>query len=343
MNKIKNKLRTAVVGLGRIGWQYHLPQITANDGFELVGVADPLQERLDEAKKIFGANGYQDYLEMLKVEKPDLVVIASPTKFHCSQAIEAFANGCDVFCEKPVVLNLDEMDKIIEAKEKHNRKFMAYQPHRGFKETITLQHILSLGLLGPVYMHKRCSSAYARRSDWQAFKSNGGGMLYNYGSHFIDQLVYLAQSNLSNITCIARAIATLGDAEDVVKVLMETEKGMILDLDINMATAFEMIPWQVYGHYGTAILNHNVWRVKYFNPDELEDINVQSTLAAEGRSYANGEKIPWRLKEFNTEDFQPLDYYEKCYRYFALGEKPFVDISESRRLVETIEKCKKSL
>jgi scyllo-inositol 2-dehydrogenase (NADP+) len=219
---------------------------------------------------------------------------------------------------------------------------MAYQPHRGVRETIALQHILSLGLLGHIYMHKRCSSAYARRSDWQAFKSNGGGMLYNYGSHFIDQLVYLAQSNVDNIRCFTRTIASLGDAEDVVKVLMETEKGMILDLDINMASAFEMVPWQVYGHYGTAVLNHDVWRVKYFDPQELEEVSLQSTLAAEDRSYGNGEKIPWRLKEFKIEDFEQLDYYEKCYGYFALNDKPFVDISESRKLVEVIEMCKKN-
>ncbi len=66
-------MKTAVVGLGRIGWQFHLPQIASHEGFELVGVADPLQERLDEAKKIYGVNGYQNYSDMLKAEKPRLV------------------------------------------------------------------------------------------------------------------------------------------------------------------------------------------------------------------------------------------------------------------------------
>jgi scyllo-inositol 2-dehydrogenase (NADP+) len=339
MQDIK-KIKTAVVGLGRIGWQFHLPQIASHEGFELVGVTDPLQERLDEAKKIYGVNGYQNYSDMLKAEKPRLVVVASPTKFHCEQTVQAFENGCDVFCEKPVVLSLAEMRKILEYKQSRNRKFMAYQPHRGYRETVALQHILSLGLLGDVYMHKRACSAYARRSDWQAFISHGGGMLNNYGTHFIDQLVYLAKSEIVDIKCQTQKIASLGDAEDVVKVLMVASNGIILDLDINMATAFQMTPWQVYGNHGTAVLNHNVWQVKFFNPDELEDVNVQSTLAAEGRSYANGEKIPWRLKEFDIEDFEPVCYYDKCYDYFSLGKEPFVDIEESRLLLEIIEKCR---
>ncbi len=185
------QLRIAVVGLGRIGWQFHLPAITSHQGFCLAAVADPLPERLEEAKNTFGAKGYCDYEQMLTVEKPDVVVIASPTKFHCAQIVKAFECGCDVFCEKPVVLNLSEMDIIISSQKKHGRKFMAYQPHRSFSDIVCLKHIISLGLLGRIYMIKRCCTDFNRRSDWQAFRSYGGGMLNNYGSHFIDQLLHL--------------------------------------------------------------------------------------------------------------------------------------------------------
>ena len=333
-------LKVAVVGLGRIGWQYHLPEIKAHCGFELAAVADPLQSRLDEAKTEYGARGYIDYSQMLQAEKLDLVVIASPTQFHCEQIIMAFESGCDVFCEKPVAPNLEQMNAIIEAKNKYCKKFMAYQPHRAVAEAVALKHIISEGFLGQIYMHKRVCAAYNRRSDWQAFKSNGGGMLNNYGSHFIDQLVYFADSKVIDTRCLTRKIATLGDADDVVRILMQTDAGILLDLDINMASAFDSNCWQVYGNYGTAFLNHNIWRIKYFNPCELEDVNIQTTLAAQGRSYSNGEKIPWRLKEFNTEDFTPIDYYNKCYDYFAVDEKPFVDIMESYNLIELIEKCR---
>ncbi len=336
------QLRTAVVGLGRIGWQFHLPEISSNKGFQLVAVVDPLTERLTQSERAFGIKGYSDYQDMLASEKPDLVVIASPTKFHCEQAVMAFEHGCDVFCEKPVVLDLREMDVIIESQRRFGRKFMVYQPHRACSDIVCLKYIISLGLLGRIYMIKRCCSAFRRRNDWQALKTNGGGMLNNYGSHYIDQLLYLTDRPISDIKCIRRNIVSLGDAEDVVKIVMETDDDMILDVDINMASAFEMHPWQVLADNGSAVLdvNSNMWVVKYFVPDELQDVFINAGLAAKGRSYSNGETIPWRLKEFRLSDFAPIDYYQKCYEYFALDDEPFIDIDESRRLIEVIEKSR---
>ncbi|MFI4911640.1 MAG: Gfo/Idh/MocA family protein [Sedimentisphaeraceae bacterium JB056] len=342
MQQQVKQLRTAVIGLGRIGWQFHLPQLKAHKEFELTAVVDKLPERLQEAYDEYSVKGYTDYIEMLEKEKPDLVVIASPTKFHKQHVLDSFKYGCDVFCEKPVVSTAAEMDEIIEAKERMGRKFMAYQPHRGYNDIVSLKHIMSLGVLGRIYMIKRSCSAFTRRSDWQAFLINGGGMLNNYGSHFIDQLLYLAGSDISASKCITKKIACLGDADDVVKAVFETENGLVLDLDINMACAFEMRPWQVLGDCGSAVLDHdsNMWRVKYFVPEELQNVPICKELAAEGRSYTNGETIPWRLKEFKLDKFDPVDYYGKCYEYFALDNKPFVDITESKRLIDVIENCR---
>lgn len=340
-NKVK-KLKTAVVGLGRIGWQFHVPEIASHEGFEFIAVADLMVDRIQEAEKKYNVKGYTNYEEMLRLERPDLVVIASPTKFHCEQTCLAFEHGADVFCEKPVALSVSEMDKIIESMNANGRKFMAYQPHRGYNDIVCLKHILDQNLIGDIYMIKRSISNFIRRNDWQAFLANGGGMLNNYGSHFIDQLMYIAQSRAEYMKCFTRKIACLGDADDVVKFLLLTENGLIMDLDINSASAFDMRPWHVFGKYGSAILDYDskIWKVKYYLPEELESLSIQSALAAEGRSYSNGERLPWRFKEYHLSDFDPLDYYSKCYDYFGLDKKPFVDITESRQLVSMVETCR---
>ena len=95
-------LRTAVVGAGRIGWMFHIPQALQHEGFDLIAVVDPLQERLDEVEAEFGVKGCLEYDELLQSVELDLVVIASPTPFHADQAIAAFERGCDVFCDKPM-------------------------------------------------------------------------------------------------------------------------------------------------------------------------------------------------------------------------------------------------
>jgi len=84
-------------------------------------------------------------------------------------------------------------------------------------------------------MIKYARSSYIRRNDWQTQKRYGGGMLNNYGAHAIDQLLYITGSKAADISCRLRRIATLGDADDVVKAVIETDNGIILDIDINMA------------------------------------------------------------------------------------------------------------
>ena len=245
-------LRTVVVGLGRIGWHFHLPAIRDHEGFELVGVVDPLEERRQEALEEFGARGYGDLAACMARARPDLVVLASPTPFHCEQALAAFAAGGDVFCDKPMAASLEEADRMVEGARQNGRRLMVYQPQRGGREVVALKQILRRDLIGPVYTIKNRRTLYARRNDWQAFRAHGGGMLNNYGAHVIDACLHVAGSPARHITCHLRTVASLGDADDVVKALIETESGVLVDIDINMATAHPMVPrWHVIGERGS--------------------------------------------------------------------------------------------
>jgi len=335
-------LRTAVIGLGRIGWRFHVPQVAQHDGFDLVAVVDPLQERLDEAKAEFGAKGYTDCDALWAGEELDLLVIASPTKFHAEHAIAGFEHGCNVFCDKPMAPTLADADRMIAAMKEHNRKLMIYQPHRANSETVALREILRRGIIGQMYMMKSTRVAYARRNDWQAFRKHGGGMLNNYGAHYIDQSLYVSGSRAKRITCALRTIASLGDADDVVKAIIETEDGAILDIDINMASAHSMPPCQVLGEYGSLVLSEGAWRARFFRPEELADVNTQDGLAALDRRYGSGETIPWQEKVFPLSDFQAVDFYKNCYDYFALDGAPFVPIEETREVMRVMDICRKS-
>jgi scyllo-inositol 2-dehydrogenase (NADP+) len=337
-------LRTAVLGLGRIGWQFHIPQILEHEGFDLVAVVDPLQERRDEARSAFGVEGYSSAGALLDQVQLDLLVIASPTPFHADQAIAAFEHGCDVFCDKPMAPSLAEADRMIAAMKEHERKLMIYQPHRAGVDAVSLREILRQDLIGQVYMIKRANSAFARRNDWQAFRKNGGGMLNNYGAHYVDQLLYLSGSRARRATCSLRTIASLGDADDVVKVVIETENGTILDLDINQAAAHPIPAWQILGTRGSIVLDEaeQAWQVRFFRQEDLADVGIQEGFAAEQRRYGSGETIPWQEKSFALADVQAIDYYQKCYEYFALGDEPFVPVAETREVMRVLEECRES-
>ena len=337
-----NKLRVGMIGLGRIGWQFHLPQMQTHGGFELVAAVDPLAQRRDEALAKYGTTGYADVESMLAAEELDLVVIASPTPYHMDQALAAFEAGCDVFCDKPMAVSLEQVDRMIEAMKAHGRKMMIYQPHRTYVHTVVLKHILAKGLIGPLFMIKRSLSMYRRRHDWQAFSKHGGGMLRNFGVHAIDQVMYLADEGIKHISCCdLRTIASLGDADDVVKAVLETDSGILLDVDINMAAAHPFPQFHILGKYGSIIYDQadKAMKVKYCKPEELEDRSADASMAAEGRQYLSDEVITWHEESYPLSDFQQIDYYQKCYDYFAEDSPPFLPIAQSRELLRVIEAC----
>jgi len=334
-------LRTALIGLGRIGWQYHLPSIVDNPGFEAVAVVDPLAERRQEARDAYGVPGFEDHASMLSEVRPDLVVIASPTPFHLAQALDAFAAGCDVFCDKPIATCLEDAEKMLDAAEQQGIKFMSYQPHRTHPDYVALLDILGRDLIGTVYMIKAARTRWRRRNDWQAWRKNGGGMLYNYGAHMIDQLLHVTQSRAKTVSCSLRSVATLGDADDVVKAVVETDTGVILDMDINQAAAWPVPKWHVFGHRGGAVydVQQRAWRLHYYLEGDIEDLSLQQGLAAEGRIYKVGEISNWREEVFPVANYEAVDFYEKCYEYFAMDGAPLVSIAETRELMRVLDEC----
>ncbi|MBN1641252.1 MAG: Gfo/Idh/MocA family oxidoreductase [Anaerolineae bacterium] len=335
-------LRTGIVGLGRIGWQFHAPQAAAHAGFALVAAVDPLEARREEAVARYGVRAYATYEEMLAAEALDLVVIASPTPFHVEQALAAFAQGCDVFCDKPMAPTLADADRVIDAARASGRKLMVYQPHRARADVVALRQILAEGWIGPLYMCKCARTAYIRRNDWQAFRAYGGGMLNNYGAHFVDLLLYLAGSRARRVSCAMRTVASLGDAEDVIKAVIETEDGAILDLDINMASAHPMPEWHVLGQRGSIVYDEaqRAWHVRYYRAGTLGEGIVYRELAAPGRRYGNVETIPWEERTVPVAREGGIDYYAQCYAFFAEDKPPFVPVEETREVMRVLDLCR---
>lgn len=335
-------MRAALIGLGRIGWDFHLPELQRHRTFSLCAVADVNTNRLQEAKEKFGIQGYLDYREMLEKESPELVVIASPTIFHEEQAIESMRAGADVLLDKPMAIGYAAALRIAAVQRETGKKLVVYQPHRFSPETSLARRIIASGKLGEIYAMKCARCNFVRRNDWQAFREYGGGMLNNYGAHHIDQLLYLAGEKIDSVYCRTKKIASLGDADDVVKVVMQTETGKILDIDINQATAIPINPLMIFGSRGTASLEMveegEVLRIRYFEEADLEDTAVSKELAAANRTYP-ADRIPWKEELIPVTESDAVDFYAACESFFAAdGESP-VPLQETVYLMELIDRC----
>ena len=336
---MSEKIGVVVVGLGRIGWQFHFKEALASEHFDLLAVVDPLKDRVDEAIGKSGCRGYATYEEMLATESPDVIALATPTTFHESQTCQAIEHGCHVILEKPMTTSVDSADRMIAAARSADRRIFVYQPHRLTAETATVCRIIESGHLGRIFSIKRSVFRFVRRNDWQSLKKNSGGMLNNYGAHYIDQLLYLAgHPDIADIRCRLWAAATMGDADDVVRVWMTTEDRVLLDLEINQASALSLPGWHICGEYGTVVGSGSTFELKYYDPDQADPLEVKEG-AAPGRSYDNKDRLPWIDSAIEVEG-DTLDFYANIHDVLNGRAEPYIPIEQTCELMRIMEHCR---
>lgn len=180
-------VKAGVIGLGRSGWYLHaLVMKGMPDRFEVTAVSDPLEERRNEAVQELGCTAYADPEQLIHDDRIELVVVATPSHTHADLAVRALEAGKHVLVEKPMCMNVEEADRMIEAAEKNDRLLTAYQLRRLDPDYIRLKEIIDSGILGPLVLVKLARNSYRRRNDWQTLRKFGGGMLNNWGSHIVD-------------------------------------------------------------------------------------------------------------------------------------------------------------
>lgn len=107
-------VRTAIIGLGKVAEQIHLPACRAVEQIEIVAGSDPRVERRRALQQRFGLPAvYDDSREMLEREQPELVIIGTPPQSHKDFCLLAVRHGADVLCEKPFVPSVADADDII--------------------------------------------------------------------------------------------------------------------------------------------------------------------------------------------------------------------------------------
>ena len=162
----------------------------------------------------------------------------------------------------------------------------------------------------------------------------------NYGAHYIDQLLALTKAHVAEAFCFTDAVATLGDAEDVVECLLKTKEGVLLSVSINEASTFPHTPWEIFGEYGTAVFDaaSRTFRITRCDPASLPDTKASKSLAAKNRSYHSGEVIEWISEEISLSP--AVNYYDHCADYFCKNKPPFLPLEESVALIKLLNSLK---
>ena len=171
---------------------------------------------------------FLDSIEDAYEQKPDLVVISSPTANHAKDIIQAIENGADVFVEKPGAANLLEAKSVADAIKKNGSSFFISYQRRFHPLIKRLEHVLSEDLLGEIMSIKIDVNSYV--PDWHPYedfmelyackKSLGGGVLRTE-IHEIDLLLWLFGSPVE----LKASGGCLGpfelDVEDTAEVILD--------------------------------------------------------------------------------------------------------------------------
>jgi predicted dehydrogenase len=339
----KKQVRFGVAGLGRIGWSFHCRSIARHPDVALAAVTDVDPGRREEAERVYGVPTFADFGEMLSQADLDAVVVATPTHLHRSMAEAAFRAGCDVFLEKPMAPDLAQAAAIVRAAKRHERILTVYQPLRASAYFQHLRRILESGVIGRVYHVRTGTFTYARRDDWQSLRKYGGGMLNNYGAHSLDQLLQLVGYDVKRVFCTLRVVASLGDADDVVKVVFDTKQGTLAELDVNQASVISPFVFEAWGTSGAVSVSRDRDKitVRSFDPRSLKPKTLNRSLASTDRRYPYDE-VPVREEVIPVDHSLEVDVYADLARAIRTRRAPFVKPEEPLAVMKLIARCRES-
>ena len=210
-------LKIGIIGCGGISRQ-HIEAYNKNPDVEVYALCDINEERVKAMGEKYGIDRlYTSADEMLKLAEIDAVSICTWNSAHAPCTIAALNAGKHVLCEKPMAMNAEEAQTMIDAAEKAGKLLMIGFARRYGSDCLILENFLKQDYFGEIYYAK---ATYLRRKGfpggWFGDKSrSGGGPLIDLGVHVIDLAKYI-MGNHKPVSVYGATFHKLGDRKDVI-------------------------------------------------------------------------------------------------------------------------------
>ena len=190
-----SKVRIAVIGCGTIANSAHIPAYMANADCEIVYFCDILTERAEKAVKEYGCGkAVTDYKEILKDASVDAVSICTPNNVHAPITIDFLRAGKHVLCEKPAARTYAEALEMQKACHETGKMLLIGVVNRYRQGVNRIKKLIDDGELGEIYQvyaSFRCHRMIpGLGGDFTTKEIAGGGVLIDWGVHFLDLMMY---------------------------------------------------------------------------------------------------------------------------------------------------------
>lgn len=200
--KVSSKeIKVGLLAYGAIGDE-HSKAIQATVGLSLYAVCDTNPERLTAALQMSAdAKTFSDADAMLAEGEIDLVVISTPPNSHYKWAKQALSLGLHVMLEKPMALTTQECDELMELAKRNSALLVVYQNRRYDADFLTIKQQIETDQIGDLFHYESFVGGYSKPcSYWHSDAEVSGGAIFDWGSHFIDQIMSLVPSEVDFVS-----------------------------------------------------------------------------------------------------------------------------------------------
>lgn len=202
-----DQIRVGVIGVGSRG-QWVMRRMLRVPGVHVAALCDVYEPRFAEGRDVTGEEtpAYTDYRRMLEGEELDVVLVASPLRYHAEHVVAALESGCHVYGEKSMGYSLEDCNQIVDAVERTGRRFQVGHQFRYAPWCEEAVRRIEAGEIGEVthifaYWHRNnnwrrplpddppagwTEKELERLINWRMYLDYSRGLLAELGSHHID-------------------------------------------------------------------------------------------------------------------------------------------------------------
>lgn len=250
-------LKVALIGYGLAGSVFHAPLIAATPGLSIAGIVTSNKERqakaaaeypsaeiLSSADQVFAGRG-----------RFDIVVIATPNIHHAPLARIAIECGMATVIDKPMATKFAEAAEVVSLAKNSGVVLTVFHNRRWDNDFLTLRRLIAEQQLQSIY---RFESRFERwrpavnKNAWRETSSleEAGGLLFDLGSHLIDQALVLFGTP-ARVYAERKIRRAGGTADDDSFVAIDFESGITAHLWMNTVSAIQGPRYRVLAGNGT--------------------------------------------------------------------------------------------
>ncbi|XXM70431.1 oxidoreductase [Lysinibacillus sphaericus] len=333
-------LNVGLAGYGFSGQSFHRPLLQHSKDYHIHTVLSSNEQKV--RKDIEDAKVVQTLDELLQ-ENIELVVITTPNHLHYNMIKQSLHAGKHVVVEKPFVTSSSEGEELISLAEEKGLMLSVFHNRRWDADFLTIKKLLEEKRLGEIATYEAHFDRYRPqvKDRWKENKIEGGGVLFDLGSHLIDQALGL----FGTPQWVFADVFSQRDrekAEDYFHIIMGYE-GMRVSLNSRSMVLDPGPRYQIHGRKGS-YMKYGMDRQEADLKDGLnpytdtwgrEEEGAWGTLTA-----ADGEKV--NAVKLASEKGDYTQYYKVIHEAVRNGGRPPVSAGEALEVIRIIEACKES-